>query len=90
MRKKQYTLKEDVSNVVVSEQLSGMAELPMRNYLCQNYDICLDKAAQANTIFGCEGCRKFVQAEKQELTSAELGGMLCLWGSVFESRISIH
>ncbi|QTA91999.1 Uncharacterized protein dnm_080720 [Desulfonema magnum] len=76
--------------MVISNELSEMAELPMRNYLCRNYDICLNKAAQANTVFGCEGCRKFVRAEKQELTSEELGGMLCLWGSVFESRISIH
>lgn len=64
-------------------------EFPMRNYLCGNYDTCLTKAALANKSFHCENCRRFVQAEKQILSPAELGGMLSLWESVFESRVFI-
>lgn len=44
---------------------------PVRNYLCQHYDTCLDRAAYANKTFSCKSCRKFTHAEKQLLTPAE-------------------
>ncbi|QTA89446.1 helix-turn-helix domain-containing protein [Desulfonema magnum] len=64
-------------------------EIPMRNYICQHYDYCLDKAAKANKIFGCENCRRFIRAKKQQLSIAELNGMISLWGSVFGSTASV-
>lgn len=76
---------EDIDNF-----LDNISEVPFRNYLCGNYDICLDRAAQKNRVFSCEDCRKFIQAEKQELSAAELGGMLSLWNSVFDSQVSVH
>lgn len=66
------------------------AEFPMRNYLCGHYDKCLDHAAYENTMFTCDNCKKFVPAEKRELSSVELRGIMMLWESVFDAPISIH
>ncbi|MCP4111584.1 MAG: helix-turn-helix domain-containing protein [Desulfobacteraceae bacterium] len=74
----------------IDEFLDNICEVPFRNYLCGNYDTCLDRAAEKNKVFSCENCRRFIQAEKQELSTAELGGMLSLWNSVFGSTISVH
>ncbi|MCP4112165.1 MAG: helix-turn-helix domain-containing protein [Desulfobacteraceae bacterium] len=74
----------------MDEFLDSICEVPFRNYLCGKYDDCLDRAAQANKVFSCENCHRFIQAEKQELSAAELGGMLSLWNSVFDSQISVH
>jgi len=62
--------------------------LQPRNYLCQNYDKCLNIASHENNNFLCKGCRRFIRAEKQLLTPADFEGMLNLWGAVFnEERI---
>ena len=45
-----------------------------RNYLCQHYDKCLDKAARANSFFTCEGCKKFICTENR---------VRALWEPVF-------
>ncbi|MDM8524485.1 hypothetical protein QUF80_14040 [Desulfococcaceae bacterium HSG8] len=87
MNKIRYTFRKP-NNVILTED--EMPEFPMRNYLCGNYDRCLSSAAKENIEFNCENCRKFIQAEKQILSSAELGGMLSLWESVFDARVSIQ
>jgi hypothetical protein len=61
----------------------------MRNYLCRNYDNCLDEAARDNRWFDCEECEKFTPADKQEITSSELGGMISLWKCVFGKELTI-
>ncbi len=60
-----------------------------RNYLCQHYDSCLDDAARANNIFGCDECTRFRQAEKQVISALDLGGMLNLWENVFGRKLTI-
>ncbi len=45
-----------------------------RNYMCQHYDRCLDKAARANSVFSCEGCKKFVCVDNR---------VRALWEPVF-------
>lgn len=60
-----------------------------RNYLCRFYDACLNRAALENKVFGCDECPRFRTAEKQVITSWDLGGMISLWESVFGQRVSI-
>jgi len=60
-----------------------------RNYLCQYYDACLNRAALENKVFGCDDCARFRVAEKQVISSWDLGGMISLWESVFGQRLSI-
>jgi len=75
----------------VDKFLDADVNSPVRNYLCQHYDTCLDKAAIANKSFSCKNCRKFTRAEKQLLTPGDLEGILTLWGTVFdEKRISAN
>lgn len=81
---------EQINELLFEDCDDDLLDIPMRNYLCRNYDNCLNKAALANKVFGCESCKRFELAEKRELSTAELGGMLSLWESVFEAPISIH
>ena len=60
-----------------------------RNYLCQYYDACLNRAALENKVFGCDECIRFRQAEKQVISPWDLGGMISLWESVFGERLTI-
>jgi hypothetical protein len=60
-----------------------------RNYLCQYYDACLNRAALENKVFGCDECIRFRPAEKQVISPWDLGGMISLWESVFGQRLSI-
>lgn len=86
MRKTRYERTMYISEDYDEEDI----QVPMRNYLCRHYDKCLNHAARSNKVFGCESCRRFTPADKQELSSAELSGMMALWESVFEARISLQ
>jgi len=74
----------------IAKKEEEAAEFPMRNYLCGHYDDCLDSAAFANTLFNCDSCRQFAPAEKRELSTVELRGIMMLWKSVFDMAVSIH
>ena len=39
------------------------SQIPLRNYLCQNYNRCLDRSARANTVLDCELCPKYIRAD---------------------------
>jgi hypothetical protein len=86
MRKTRYERTMFISEDYDEEDI----QVPMRNYLCRYYDKCLNNAARANKVFGCENCRRFKLADKQELSTSELSGMMALWESVFEARISLQ
>ncbi len=45
-----------------------------RNYLCKNYDNCLNTAARSNKMFSCEECKRFDMTENM---------VLALWEPVF-------
>ncbi|OQX25354.1 MAG: hypothetical protein BWK80_16000 [Desulfobacteraceae bacterium IS3] len=91
MKRIRYNKDRDQNTELLFEDCDDeMIDIPMRNYLCRNYDNCLNNAARANKVFGCESCKRFELADKRELSTAELGGMLSLWESVFEAPISIH
>lgn len=77
------------NNAVLSKDKDDPVKIPSRNYLCRYYDGCLTEAALENKTFSCDGCQSFRLADKQEITEAELGGMLCLWKSVFGMSVSI-
>ncbi len=89
MRKANYVI-NSLRYADIPETTDEPDEIPLRNYLCRNYDACLNKAAFKNVSFNCGGCRRFTQATKQVLSASELGGMLSLWESVFEAPISIQ
>jgi len=79
-----------VLSQIAKKEEDETAEFPMRNYLCRYYDNCLDRAAFANTLFNCDNCKRFVLAEKRELSTVELRGIMMLWESVFHVPVSIH
>jgi len=60
------------------------AQFPMRNYLCENYNTCLNKAALANSVFDCESCPKFVRAGNG------LDDILPLWDPNFTSCMPLR
>lgn len=64
-----------VSSTDLDDFIESETKVPERNYLCQNYDKCLDKAARSNRVFSCEGCKKFKDAGSHIVFP--------LWDSVF-------
>ena len=55
-----------------------------KNYMCDSYSKCLDKAARANKSFSCEDCAKFAR------TSSVMDDIFPLWDSTFSSPLSIQ
>ncbi len=55
-----------------------------RNYMCESYGKCLDKAARANQTFHCDNCAKFAR------TSSVMDDIFPLWDSNFSSPLSIQ
>lgn len=46
-------------------KLKNNSESAKRNYLCVNYDKCLNEAAHANKSFYCKDCQKFSKTENR-------------------------
>ncbi len=74
---------------IVKNRRKKTGPMPERNYLCGNYDVCLNKAAAANEMFGCEGCHHFIKAERRTLYPHELAGVAALWESVFGRHVCL-
>lgn len=70
-----YSLSSDDMDHFMDTILDNEPSIPERNYLCQNYDKCLNKAAMSNKAFGCSGCNKFENAGKHIVVP--------LWDSIF-------
>lgn len=66
-----------VSSTDLDDFIANETQIPERNYLCQNYDKCLDKAARSNRVFSCEGCKKFKDTKSHIV--------IPLWDSIFGS-----
>ena len=59
------------------------SQCPVRNYLCEHYNQCLDRAARANRVFECEGCPKFIKMNSlMDVTPLHFDG--------FCSPVSVH
>ncbi len=72
---KNYAISSDDMERFMDKILDDEPKIPERNYLCQNYDQCLKKAAISNKIFGCKGCGRFADTGKHVV--------IPLWESVF-------
>ncbi len=70
-----YSLSSDDMDHFMDKILDNETDIPERNYLCQNYDKCLNKAAMSNKAFGCGGCNKFENTGKHIVVP--------LWDSIF-------
>ncbi len=59
------------------------ARFETRNFMCENYTKCLDRAAKANSSFGCNNCKRFARS------GSLMDDVFPLWDAGFSSPLSM-